>query len=90
MSIPNDTIYVLSATYNSPDGDGGGNMYMSARYEFDVTDNIADTVAMNIENAKVFYSRQEAWNYREDAPSAGWQITPISAKTLFEKKLKSK
>ena len=88
MSTPNDNIYVLSATYSTPGADG--NMYMSERYEFDVTDNIADTVTTNIENAKVFYSRQDAWNYREDAPSAGWQITPISAKVLFTKKLKSK
>ena len=89
MSIPNDIIYVLSATYNGPNAGDDGNMYLGERYEQQILGN-TDTIAMSIENAKVFYSKQEAWNYREDAPSSGWQITPISAKVLFTKKLKSK
>lgn len=46
--------------------------------------------AIDICDAKVFYSKQEAWNYREDNISSAWQITPISAKTLFTKKLKTR
>lgn len=90
MNTPSDTIYVLSATCRN--GDGDGSMYIRGTHEFgdDKLNTITVTVAVNIENAKVFYSRQEAWNYREDIPSNAWQITPISAKTLFTKKLKSK
>lgn len=86
MKTPNDTIYVLSATYASNLGDGS--MYISERYNGPHIGE-CDTIATRIEDAKVFYSRQDAWNYREDAPSSGWQITAISAKTLFTKKLKN-
>jgi hypothetical protein len=85
MTVPSDTIYVLSATYHS--GDGDGSMYL--RGEYALGGNSVNEVATEITEAKVFYSRQDAWNYREDAPSNGWQITPISAKKLFTKKLKS-
>jgi len=87
---PSDTIYVLSFTYS--DGYGDGSMYLSGRYEPSngELNAISDTIATDLVDAKVFYSKQEAWNYREDASSNGWQITPISAKKLFTKKLKSK
>lgn len=82
--IPSDTIYLLSATYNDPKGDG--NMYVQAGYPIGVA-------AINICEAKVFYTKQDAWNFREDyygGGGASWQITPISAKKLFTKKLASK
>ena len=84
---PSDTIYVLSATYHS--GDGDGSMYLKGEYDAFSSTTHANEVANDITEAKVFYSRQDAWNYREDAPSNGWQITPYSAKKLFTKKLKS-
>ena len=79
-----DTVYVLSATYHS--GDGDGSMYMSERYTGQVFGE-TDTIATDLTDAKVFYSEGEAWDYREGAPSNGWQITPISSKRLFKDKL---
>ena len=83
----NDTIYVLSATYHS--GDGDGSMYIRGS-RLNAHGAEVNTIANDITEAKVFYSKQAAWNYREDAPSNGWQITPISAKKLFTKKLSGK
>ena len=83
--MSDDTVYILSATYNSVDGDGS--MYLKGEFTGPGTANVNE-IAIDITDAKVFYSEQEAWDYRENAPSSGWQITPISAKKLFTKKLK--
>ncbi len=89
QEMSNDTIYVLSATYNSPEvASAGGSMYLKGRNTIKAAR--LDEICMELTEAKVFYSRQEAWNWREDAASSGWQITPISAKKLFTEKLKGK
>ena len=80
---PNDTIYLLSMSDNRG---GDGNMYVNCHAR---EDGSLAHISMSILNAKVFYSKQDAWNYREDIHMNHWQITPISAKKLFERKLKS-
>ena len=80
-----DTVYVLSATYHS--GDGDGSMYLNGRERRSTGIGENDTIATDLTDAKVFYSEEEAWDYREGAPSNGWQITPISSKRLFKDKL---
>lgn len=86
--MSNDTIYVLSATHNK--GRETGSMYLKEpgpRLSVGLGTNL-DEICTELTKAKVFYSRQDAWNALESAASSGWQITPISAKRLFTEKLK--
>ena len=93
---PNDNIYLLTITNNAPGGDG--NMYMTEYIKGRIVD--ADPgerddykfdMSMSIRDAKVFYSYSDAWNFREDVDREyTWQITPMSAKAVFERKLKAK
>ncbi len=83
MNTPNDTIYVLSMS----GGGNSGELFICAGGDY--ADNLDKKITRNLLEAKVFYSRQDAWNYKEDEPTSGWQITPYSAKKLFTKKLKS-
>ena len=85
--MSDDTVYVLSATYNHPNK--SGSMYLKGHDTMSLINKL-DEICTELTEAKVFYSRQEAWNWREDAASSGWQITPISAKRLFTDKLKGK
>ena len=82
MTIPNDTIYVLSMSNGV-----SGELFISVSGDY--IDMLDRKITRNINEAKVFYSRQDAWNYKEDEPTSGWQITPYSAKKLFTRKLKS-
>jgi len=93
MSNPNDDIYLLTISHNTPGGDG--NMYMceyvTGNAHPDDRDDYKFDMSMDIKDAKVFYSRQDAWNFREDVERAQtWQITPMSALKVFTRKLKSK
>ncbi len=90
---PSDTIYVLTISHNTPGGDG--NIYMCNYKTGDVEDGERDDykfdMSMNIKDAKVFYSKQDAWNFREDVGRAQtWQITPMSALKVFTRKLANK
>jgi hypothetical protein len=80
---PNDKIYLLSMS-----GDVHGEFFIRAGSNY--LDMLDKKITKNITEAKVFYSRQDAWVHKQDEPTSGWQITPYSAKKLFEKKLKSK
>ena len=80
--MSNDTIYVLSMT----DSDGKS-IFVKGKH---AAKTVIDNITKNLTKATVFYSKQEAWNWREDSASQGWQITPISAKKLFTEKLKGK
>ena len=79
-----ETVYVLSATYHS--GDGDGSMYLGHSY-ITASGDIADTIA-GLTDCLVFASESDAWDYRETRPSTGWQITPVAKKRIFERRLK--
>ena len=83
MTIPSDTIYLLSISDHRGED---GNMYIGNNHR---DDEAMSHVDLSILGAKVFYSKQDAWNYREDNHMQHWQITPISAKKLFTKKLQT-
>ena len=88
MKEVSEMVYVLSATYHSADGDGS--MYLGPRYEGSSNDEVdVDTIA-SLSDCLVFYTEQEAWEYRESSPSNGWQITPLPAKRVFLKRLKGR
>lgn len=80
--MSNDTIYVLSMTDSV-----GESIFVKGQYDWAAS---IDNVTKNLTEARVFCRKQEAWNWREDSASQGWQITPISAKKLFTEKLKGK
>lgn len=91
--IPSDTIYLLTISNNTPGGDGNCYMcdYITGRVDEGERDDYKFDMSMNIKDAKVFYSKQDAWNFREDVDRADtWQITPMSALKVFTRKLKSK
>ena len=77
--MDNDTLYLLSVNYQT----------QSASY---ITDpghhgGLFD-LSMSIKDAKVFDSREAAWNHRGNIDRAEtWDITPISAKDLFKQRL---
>lgn len=83
MTVPSDNIYLLSISDNRGED---GNMYLNNCNRDDKT---LSHITYSILDAKVFYSKKDAWNYREDIHMGHWQITPISAKKLFTKKLKA-
>ncbi len=88
-----DAIYFLTLTNNTPGGDGNLYMcdYIQGRVDEGDRDDYQFDMSMSIKDAKVFYSKQDAWNFREDVGRAQtWQITPMSAKAVFERKLKAK
>jgi hypothetical protein len=90
---PNDNFYLLTISNNTPGGDGNIYMcdYIPGRVDEGDRDDYKFDMSMDIKDAKVFYSRQDAWNFREDVGRGHtWQITPMSAKAIFERKLKSK
>ena len=90
---PNDNIYLLTISHNTPGGDGNLYMcnYIEGRVDPGERDDYKFDMSMNIKDAKVFYSRQDAWNFREDVGRAQtWQITPMSALKVFTKKLANK
>ena len=88
--MSNDTIYLLSLTCNTAEGTS---IYMCNYVQGNVDpgerDDYKFDMSQDIRHAKVFYSRQDAWNFREDVDRREWQIMPISAKKLFTKKLKA-
>ena len=84
---PNDNIYLLTISNNTPGGDG--NIYMcNPQTKFNGEEKF--DMSMSIKDAKIFYSRQDAWNFREDVDRREWQITPMSALKVFTRKLQSK
>ena len=86
MTVPNDIIYLLSLSSNASED---GNIYMcNPQTKFNGEEKF--DMSMSIKDAKIFYSRQDAWNFREDVDRREWQITPMSAKAVFERKLKAK
>ena len=85
MSVPSDTIYLLTISSGGRTTDDG-NLYITNPN----TDHDEFDLSMSIKDAKVFYSRQDAWNFREDIDRREWQITPMSALNVFKRKLKSK
>jgi len=84
MTVPSDNIYLLSISDQRGDD---GNMYINNHTR---DDGSLAHISRSILDAKVFYDKRDAWNYREDLHMGHWQITPVSAKKLFTKKLKSK
>ena len=87
MYNPAETVFVLSATYHS--GDGDGNMYF--RGTSGPEGNTVDDIANGLWDAMVFENETDAWYYREhQMHSTGWQITPFPRKRIFETRLKGK
>ena len=80
-----DIVYVLSAS-NYPGDVDNCDMYMGKRYE-GPSDGPVDTVADGLHDAMMFYTEQAAEEYREQAPSKGWEIVPIDAKIIFKARL---
>ena len=81
MTVPSDNIWLISITDQRGDD---GSLYLNCAPR--MGSSLAH-VSTSILNAKVFYSKKDAWNYREDVHMGHWQLTPISAKKLFTKKL---
>lgn len=80
--MSNDTIYVLSMTDSN-----GESIFVKDKYDWAPS---IDGIVRNLTEARVFNTKEEAWDWRETAASSGWQITPISAKRLFTDKLAGK
>lgn len=80
--MSNDTVYVLSMTDSN-----GESLFVMGKYDW--ADSI-DSIVKNLTEARVFNTKEEAWDWRENAAYSGWQITPISTKRLFTDKLKGK
>ena len=78
--MSNETVYVLSASYNS--GLDEGNMYIDGKRGDE------DTISTSVYSAMIFQTEQDAWEYREhECKSTGWQITPFPRKRIFLEKL---